>query len=503
MDGEEQTDAFTFPSSPLIKRIVPSPGKALDMPLSIHLARLEMRTAEASMSVLNPSLSTSSPDKPKTAYAAYRPQTTPNQCRGPLRDPPADVKLPGPQSTQSTQRSSELPPSQTGHPALRQRPSLQFASSTLASASMGAATQAEHAEKLIILELRDRVRELSNQMQLEQEHHIRERAENKTTVKKLESERDKLRFQRTKARIQVNSINADFKKQEESNGNLKKEVDCGRQRVMDLERTLTRNWHTVGIKDQMIQRLKRDVQELKDELEKDLRARTKAWEAKHAADRVVEPLRSKNLELEYRLQTQSEWRTTMLTQLTALEGELAAERAYTEHMQKVFRKVYKERQDFQEEGAHKQLLVQDLHEDNTELHGRFEALQSERAHLKDILHQMMRELQLAGEAREELTGEVEALSTWAEAIGHELEHKESEATVLATDLHQTKGALKKRDKERESMETELDKMRLKLGDINKKKEDQKVSGVKNVKYTKKPPCESFHGRYATETRCIR
>jgi hypothetical protein len=27
-------------------------------------------------------------------------------------------------------------------------------------------------------------------------------------------------------------------------------------------------------------------------------------------------------------------------------------------MQKVFRKVYKERQDFQEEGAHKQLLVQ-------------------------------------------------------------------------------------------------------------------------------------------------
>jgi hypothetical protein len=31
----------------------------------------------------------------------------------------------------------------------------------------------------------------------------------------------------------------------------------------------------VGIKDQMIQRLKRDVQELKDELEKDTRARSK------------------------------------------------------------------------------------------------------------------------------------------------------------------------------------------------------------------------------------
>jgi hypothetical protein len=42
------------------------------------------------------------------------------------------------------------------------------------------------------------------------------------------------------------------------------------------------------------------------------------------------------------------------------------------------------------------------------------------------------------------------------------------------------GALKKRDKERESMETEMDKMRFKLGDIKKKKEDQRVSGVKNV-----------------------
>ena len=76
-----------------------------------------------------------------------------------------------------------------------------------------------------------------------------------------------------------------------------------------------------------------------------------------------------------------------------------------EQITKQIRVLSRERDSSLEDSAHKQLLVQDLFEDNADLQKNFEKLQRERIQLHGTLRQMMDELQASAESREELTSE--------------------------------------------------------------------------------------------------
>jgi len=262
---------------------------------------------------------------------------------------------------------------------------------------------------------------------------------------------------------------------------------------------LEQSFETVAVKNRALKKLRLEVAHLQKDLSKEQDKRARVEDLRRAAERKAEPLRGRALELEYKLNLQGDWKDTALTQLTALEGELATERAYVELITKQIRVLSRERDNSLEDSAHKQLLVQDLFEDNTELQKGFARLQRERQQLQDTLRQMMDELQASAEARAELTGEIDALHTWREAIENEMDDRDNTVQELSTDVDQLKVTLKKEVKEKETMEDAMGALRVQIYSINStRKDNDALPLVKQVAYTKKAKQQLEHHLYKSQ-----
>eukprot|EP00854_Cymbomonas_tetramitiformis_P002404 gene2404-3134_t len=178
----------------------------------------------------------------------------------------------------------------------------------------------ENAE--LILELRNRVRQLGAEMNQQKEKQEEVEKESQLKVKKLQAERERYlrKLQSEKEAVSVVS--------EENRNKCEPEVLVQEEALEKLREENLGMRATLG----------------------------KAQEQKDRMELQVNPLQQRNLDMSCRLQQQTEWHSNTLRQLTSMEDKLLGERSLLSHLKTQLSAASKQKAEAVEDATHTQLM---------------------------------------------------------------------------------------------------------------------------------------------------
>ncbi|KAK3254955.1 hypothetical protein CYMTET_35848, partial [Cymbomonas tetramitiformis] len=230
----------------------------------------------------------------------------------------------------------------------------------------------ENAE--LILELRNRVRQLGAEMNQQKEKQEEVEKESQLKVKKLQAERERYLRKLQSEKEAVSVVSEENRNKEEALEKLREENLGMRATLGKVEEGSTKGWRYVRLQNKRLQKLHTRQANLQTSRHKQTKARIQAQEQKDRMELQVNPLQQRNLDMSCRLQQQTEWHSNTLRQLTSMEDKLLGERSLLSHLKTQLSAASKQKAEAVEDATHTQLMVNQIFEENTDLQGRFDKL---------------------------------------------------------------------------------------------------------------------------------
>ncbi|KAK3241479.1 hypothetical protein CYMTET_48759 [Cymbomonas tetramitiformis] len=332
----------------------------------------------------------------------------------------------------------------------------------------------------LILELRDRVRQLAAELNREKEKREETQQQAQYKVKKLQAEKEKY-FRKMQNEKEAATVAVEeTRTKEEVLEKMREENTRLRENLGKVDEVSKKGWHYVALQNKRLQKIRHRQADLQRNFQRQTKARIKAQEQRDRMELQVNPLQQRNLEMGYRLQLQAEWHSDTLQQLTAVEEQLLGDRTVLNRINRQLATTAKQKADAVEESTHTQLMVNELYEDNTELQRRFDTLYADNQQcnktLKRLKHEVQESQSRAAQVKLELGSEV----TWRQSIEEELGAKDEELQALVDDVAHTKQQLQAEEAARISAE---EKLQLAADELKLMK--AQFPEVKHVTYTAK------------------
>ena len=247
----------------------------------------------------------------------------------------------------------------------------------------------------LLVQLNDRVRVLSDQLR-EQEKCCAEAERREGEAKnQLEHDTSALNLKLAERNHAVATAQKEARRYAEALEKAKAESVRVKAREAELDATIAKGRQQVEAQNQAIQELRAKSDELRKLLTKEKQLREKDAHEKEALKLHFQPLKERNIELEYRLDNQRDAMRKTDAEVTRLTGALKAQADAADALSQRLRTEVSERQRVSEQAARKHLQLHELYEGTVELEGKLEHAEREREEARTALVATVAELNAA------------------------------------------------------------------------------------------------------------
>mmetsp|Transcript_14658 Transcript_14658/g.48118 ORF Transcript_14658/g.48118 Transcript_14658/m.48118 type:complete len:405 (+) Transcript_14658:1428-2642(+) len=325
----------------------------------------------------------------------------------------------------------------------------------------GATPDDSHVASALLVEMRNRIRELSEAVA---------RAEEREAGAKHDCER-RLR----EARLDKESVQKKLRAEREEVVRLSEEL---KRKTIELEVIVQRqmtpssgveaddsqlSWDLVAKKNIAMQKLREKESQLQRALAKEKKLRANLQKERDEMARKLEPLQQKNLEMEYRHSLQKELWVSAANEVESLQDTLDRERVTADRMSKQAQTSRREREAAVEDAAAKYLQMQDLSAANRDLVSELELAEGARHAADEALARAEETARAHVAERSRLTESLAGETAHRRAAEEERDETREALRHAHAELDETQAALEGAEAQNDALGEQCTRLEAELG----------------------------------------